>query len=53
MREPIERGTSSVVGFMLGAVIGAGIALLMAPDSGRETRKRRGRQRRSGGRRHP
>ena len=40
MRDPIERGTSSVVGFMLGAVIGAGIALLLAPDSGRETRKR-------------
>jgi gas vesicle protein len=36
----LERGTSSVVGFMIGAAIGAGIALLLAPDSGRETRRR-------------
>jgi gas vesicle protein len=40
IRDQIERGSSSVVGFMIGAAIGAGIALLLAPDSGRETRKR-------------
>ena len=40
MRDPIERGTSSVVGFTLGAVIGAGIALLLAPENGRDTRRR-------------
>lgn len=27
-------------GLLLGTVIGAGVALLMAPDSGRKTRKR-------------
>lgn len=41
MRE-LERGSSSVVGFMLGAVIGAGIALLLAPEAGRDTRRRLG-----------
>src|SRR5262245_43572999 len=41
MRE-IERGSSSVIGFMIGAAIGAGIALLLAPESGRETRRRLG-----------
>ncbi len=41
MRE-LERGTTSVIGFMVGAAIGAGIALLLAPDSGRETRRRLG-----------
>jgi len=41
MRE-FERGTSSVIGFMVGAAVGAGIALLLAPDSGRETRRRLG-----------
>jgi gas vesicle protein len=40
IRDQIERGSSSVVGFMIGAAIGAGIALLLAPDSGRETRRR-------------
>jgi len=30
----------AAMGFLLGAVVGAGIALLLAPDSGRETRRR-------------
>ncbi|RMH18732.1 MAG: YtxH domain-containing protein [Gemmatimonadetes bacterium] len=29
-----------ISGFVLGALVGAGIALLTAPDSGRRTRKR-------------
>lgn len=32
-----------VSGLICGAAIGAGVALLMAPDSGRKTRKRIGR----------
>lgn len=32
-----------VAGMVCGAVIGAGVALLLAPDSGRKTRKRLGR----------
>ena len=36
----LERSSSSVAGFIIGAAIGAGIALLLAPDSGSETRKR-------------
>ena len=39
------RGSSSaavMVGFLTGAVLGAGIALLMAPDSGEATRRRLG-----------
>ena len=39
-----NRGTtnmgSTLIGFALGAVIGAGVALLMAPDSGKKTRER-------------
>jgi len=42
MSEQLERGSSSVIGFMIGAAVGAGIALLLAPDSGRETRRRLG-----------
>jgi len=41
---PDTRGTTSLgstlVGFALGAVIGAGVALLMAPDDGKRTRQR-------------
>ncbi len=33
-------GTSVVIGLVLGALVGAGVALLFAPGSGRETRKR-------------
>jgi gas vesicle protein len=32
-----------MAGMVCGAVIGAGVALLMAPDSGKKTRKRLGR----------
>ena len=31
---------STLMGFALGAAIGAGLALLLAPDSGRNTRRR-------------
>jgi gas vesicle protein len=41
MEEERERQVLSFVsGLLLGAVIGAGVALLTAPDSGRRTRKR-------------
>jgi len=37
----ISRGAgSAAVGFVLGAVVGAGIALLLAPATGKETRRR-------------
>jgi gas vesicle protein len=47
MNDPSEcRGSSNtgiiLVGFALGAVAGAGLALLLAPDSGRRTRLRLG-----------
>lgn len=39
-----NRGTtnigSTLMGFAFGAVVGAGVALLMAPDSGKRTRQR-------------
>lgn len=39
----VARGTGSMMmGFLAGAVIGAGIALLMAPAKGVETRRRLG-----------
>lgn len=39
----IARSTSSMMmGFVLGACVGAGIALLMAPATGEETRRRLG-----------
>jgi gas vesicle protein len=40
---PQAKGTSGnavAVGFLLGAIIGAGAALLLAPGSGTETRRR-------------
>jgi gas vesicle protein len=41
MEEERERQVVSfVAGLLLGAIIGAGVALLTAPDSGRRTRKR-------------
>ena len=40
--QDLERGMSSMTTFILGAAIGAGIALLLAPDSGSETRRRVG-----------
>jgi gas vesicle protein len=36
------RGANVVMGFVLGAVVGAGIALLLAPATGVETRNRIG-----------
>ena len=38
-RGPSNTG-STLVGFALGAVVGAGLALLLAPDSGKKTRER-------------
>jgi hypothetical protein len=35
----VERGSSSVKALLLGALIGAGLALLYAPQSGEETRR--------------
>jgi len=40
--QDLERGMSSMTTFILGAALGAGIALLLAPDSGSETRRRVG-----------
>jgi gas vesicle protein len=37
---PGGAGSAIAMGFVLGAVVGAGIALLLAPGSGRETRGR-------------
>jgi gas vesicle protein len=38
----IARGGSPVMGFVLGVVVGAGVALLLAPAAGVETRRRLG-----------
>lgn len=35
-----EQSSRMITGFMLGAVVGAGIALLLAPATGEETRRR-------------
>lgn len=37
-----HRTTDAVLGFMFGAVVGAGVALLLAPANGRETRRKIG-----------
>ena len=34
------RGGSAITGFVMGALVGAGIALLMAPATGSDTRRR-------------
>jgi len=36
------RGTSAMTGFVMGAVLGAGIALLLAPATGSDTRRKLG-----------
>lgn len=38
----MTRTNDAVTGFLCGAVLGAGVALLLAPASGRETRKKIG-----------
>jgi gas vesicle protein len=38
----VANGATTMTKFMLGAVVGAGIALLLAPANGRETRSRVG-----------
>ena len=40
--QDLERGMSSMTSFLMGAALGAGIALLLAPDRGSETRRRVG-----------
>lgn len=37
-----SRGNDALVGFLFGAVVGAGVALLMAPATGEETRRKIG-----------
>jgi len=34
------RGSGAIIGFVVGTAVGAGIALLLAPASGTETRRR-------------
>jgi len=40
--EDVANGATSMTKFLLGAVVGAGIALLLAPANGRDTRRRVG-----------
>jgi len=40
--QDLERGMSNMTSFIMGAALGAGIALLLAPDRGSETRRRLG-----------
>jgi gas vesicle protein len=37
---PAGAGSSVAMGFVLGALVGAGVALLLAPGTGKETRRR-------------
>lgn len=37
-----EEGGSNLVSFLLGAAVGAGVSLLLAPRSGKETREKLG-----------
>jgi len=38
----MSRGSSAIAGFVLGTLVGAGVALLLAPTTGEETRRRLG-----------
>ena len=40
--QDLERGMSNMTSFIMGAALGAGLALLLAPDRGSETRRRLG-----------
>jgi gas vesicle protein len=40
LRTKGSTGTTVVMGFVLGALVGAGMALLLAPETGKDTRKR-------------
>lgn len=42
MGDEMARGGSALMGFVAGAMVGAGLALLFAPASGAETRKKLG-----------
>jgi len=42
LNQPANGANGAAVGFICGALIGAGVALLMAPASGVETRRRLG-----------
>jgi len=37
-----QRDNSTMMGFLIGAAVGAGVALLMAPAAGEDTRRRLG-----------
>ena len=42
MNNSSMNGASGIVGFVLGAIVGAGVALLLAPATGADTRRRLG-----------
>ena len=42
LNEEVRSGTAGMSGFMLGAIVGAGVALLFAPATGNDTRRKLG-----------